>query len=497
MSQNVLNDTVSLRMATQPGRVAPLLAADAFYMALVFAWTLAVPPLGRDYALMAHPDVAGPAGRTLLVVMMRYFGDWTSGYHVTGLLLLYGCMAAILLLTRSLTRGPWWLGSVAAVLFMANPVKTEAVLNITGAQELLAALFGLCALLTYVCCRHSTNLWNRSLVLIIYLAAVTVDAANIMLFAVFIVFEYCRMPNGAGRWRRLWPTTVSGLLLLAMSGQWAAPGAFDPARMFAPLYLILYPIGMLPDNVALFQAWPVLGYGVGILLLLSGIALMYKLRNPVFSFGLLGAAALRLAQGDVTVDPVTLAGGGQLLMPVALLAIAAAGGCQAMLDNPQWRSSAVRVSTFACVLMMIAQGWVNIQWIRAGRELRRFQAAAATTFEAAPYGPVAVAPDILYCRTAPLMLSASLRYPTPFGSSIPVVPLMPVSLAPPARIRVDHYSPERLVITITGLAAPQEERPVFLTPQWWRHRAAPPRPVTRELVADDIPFPDIRIPYPE
>lgn len=52
--------------------------------------------------------------------------------------------------------------ALAAALFAVHPVHTEAVTNIVGRAELLAAFFGLVTLLSAVCSDRSTTRWRRS-----------------------------------------------------------------------------------------------------------------------------------------------------------------------------------------------------------------------------------------------------------------------------------------------------------------------------------------------
>ncbi len=477
------------------GNLKAFLLADALYLLLVFSWTLGLSPLGLDFASLAKPDKLGPVAGGLFSAMTGMFGGHAWLYLTVNLVLLYGCMALLLVLTGTLSKGPWWLGSIAAVLFMANPLKTEAVLSLGGLRYLLPGLLGLAVLLVYAWGRPRQGFWCRLLPLAAYCGAILTCPDLAPLFLVLVAFEWCFFRGIPGRRRVLWPILGIGFLAFLVSGQWAMEGAWHPARMFVPLYLVLYPIGMLPGNVALFNSWPLLGWGCGLVLVVLAVLLIRKARNPLLTFGLVGAAVFRLLQGVHTVDPVTLSGGGHLLFPIALVSLAAAGAFHALLHHPQWRTSVVRISTLVCVAAMACQGWVNWQWLQGGRVVKRFQQAAIETAALHPGQLLAVAPDLQYSGTVPVMYSQSVYYETPFSTALPVTGLMPLSLATSAEVEVTHYSSEKILVSVQGHASAVAEPPPFFSRPRWQQRKHPPGPVTLELEADARPFPLVRIPY--
>ena len=477
------------------GNLKAFLLTDALYLLLVYVWTLGLSPLGRDFAALAHPDRLGPVAGGLFSARMHFFGGHAWMYLTVNLVLVYGCMALLLVLTGMLGKGPWWLGSIAAVLFMANPVKTEAILSLSGIRYLLPGLLGLLVLAVYVRCRSGQGVLFRLLPLLFYTGTILACPEMIPLFLVIAAFEGCFFPKGTERRRRLWPIVGIGLAALCISGQWAMDGAWQPARIFTPLYLVLYPIGLLPDTVAIFEAWPLAGWGCGLALGALAVWLMYKVRTPLFTFGLIGAAAFRLLQGAHAVDPVTLAGGGNLLVPAALLSLAAAGGFQALLRHPRWRTSVVRLSTLLCVAAMACQGWTNWHWLQGGFTVQRFRQAAGEACLKHSERPLAVAPDIRYAGTVPVMYAQSVLYNTPFSTALPVAALMPLSLISPAKVEVLHYSREKITVSVRGYASAARAKPPLFSRAWWQQRNRPSEPVTLELQAETRPFPAVRIPY--
>lgn len=480
--------TAALAESIPPtGRAKPLLVADAIYLLVVYAFFLTLPPLGRDYAALARPDSVLFFGKLLAL-----FDNHAWAYLMLNLVLLYSCMALILVLTRYLTNSPWWLGSVAAVLFMANPTKTEAVLNISGIRELWPVFMALLTLLVYIRCRQSESHSIRLMPLSAYLVAILTGPVNITLFVVIVVLEYTLFKKHSRCWM---PMTLVGIIALLMGGQAFMPDAFHPAKMFVPLFYIVYPIGMLPDTVVFFEQWPTVGYALGIATAITGIWLIRKVNNPAFTFGLLGAVTFRLGQGSVVVDPVTLAGGGQLILPTALISIAIAGFFAALLKNSYWRKSVVRITTLLCIFVMGCQIWVNVQWRHAGQEVQQFQNDAIATTTATPGEAIALVPDIRYYRTAPMMLSESVKYQTPFNEPLPIIPYAPINVTPPVKITLEKYSPQEITLSVQGLVVPKPKAPPFFSRDWWLHRHEKQQPVPIHLNAKHHPFSSVIMPF--
>lgn len=485
------------------------MVADAAYLLLVFSWMLFLPPLGRDFVSLARPNTLEPVAGAVFRGCMQIFGAHPWPYHAFNLLLLYACMMLILILTRHLVRGPWWLGSVAAVLFMANPVKTEAVLHLDGMRDLLPALAGLFALLSYMALRGGRGAPPRYTALLLFLAAAGISPTNLMLMPVFAVYEAVCRPKPEG-WRFFRPIGVVGAVALLASGMWAVPGALHPLRMFAPLALIFYPIGMLPENAELLAIAPSPAAGVALvilelapvvsvvlllMLIIAVFRILRRLREPSITFGVLGALAFRLFQGSLGVDAVTLQGGGRLLIPLALLSIAAAGLCHRLMKMPECRRYVVRISTAACALVMALQVASNLEWRRAAREVERFRTAAERAHHEHPGQPLAVLPDYQYLGTAPLQFSSTVRYNTLFSRALPVHGLLPMHRIPGHEPRILKHAPERIELEVPKPPC-RRVAALRLIPGPWRRRPRVPSQERIVLTPEGPPFPEVRIPYP-
>jgi hypothetical protein len=153
--------------------------------------------------------------------------------------------------------------------------------------------------------------------------------------------------------------------------------------------------------------------------------LLRKTRHPALTFGLLAMAATQLGQGARIVDPVHLGGGGRLLLACAFYHLAFAGLCHRMLKHPKWPRTVILATTILCVVFFIVQVQSVLKWQEASRIARKFRIQAQ-----ASEGPRTVLPDYRYYDGAPLCLSDSIAYDTPFGRAVPYV--APLQLDVPA-----------------------------------------------------------------
>lgn len=72
------------------------------------------------------------------------------GYHLVNVLLHVGCAALVWALARATRLRLAWFPEIAALLFAVHPLATEAVTYINSRSGVLAALFGLAAMVSYL-----------------------------------------------------------------------------------------------------------------------------------------------------------------------------------------------------------------------------------------------------------------------------------------------------------------------------------------------------------
>ncbi len=424
------------------------------YCALVYAWMPQLHPLDRDYAAMASPESLPWLARTVFAWELHRFGAWPYGYFLVNMLLLYACMVTVFFYTRLAVRGLWWLGSLSAVLLMANPLKSEAVLNLSGVQDLLPAWLALLALLFHALHLRCRGWWTFPWALGMFALAVLPFRMNQALFPVVACTELVLAEKGT-RFRipvRLMPFLIITFAAIGTHGiAWRA-GLFATPASLLPLWLVFYPIGLLPETAAWLHQFPALAAlsGVGIVLMILGV---YRIsRNAAMLALALGACAWCAWQSTVSVDLVQMSGGGGMIVPMALMSMAFAAICGQIQRHPKWHRPIVFLTTLLCAVFFVLQARSNLAWTQAGAQVRAFQAQAAAATIRHPGETFGVAPDFQYHLGAPVRLSESVRYNTPLGPAIKVMSVLAINHVrdPGLEVRVLEWSATEARIEVRG-----------------------------------------------
>lgn len=424
------------------------------YTAVVYVWGLTVYPMGRDYTFLESPGKLPFLAGRLFRWEIAAFGANPLGYHLVNTALLYACMVCIYHFTRLVLKGPVWYGTLAATLFMANPVHSESMLNLSGVGDLLPCLAALLALTLYAASRRDEK--GTALRTLLpwgaFALAMLPYPEHAGLPFVLVLFEWLVM----GKEKRRWAVWAPYLVVTAAAWYGHAHAFriadFNPAQKMVPLYFIFYPLGFLPETAAAFHESPWLGW-VAAGAVASLLALIYrKARRPVILFGLLGMAAVRLFQADHAVDPVHLIGGGQLLLANVLFNVAAAALFCCMTDRPKWRQPVILWTTVLCLALFGLQIRSNEAWRYAGRQVRTFQQELVALANEAPGPLIGLTPDYQYYRGAPLCLGEAVTHGTAFSRPLPVVSLLPLHYAPPEvlKVAIAEWTPERAVVHVAG-----------------------------------------------
>ncbi len=434
--------------------------AMLIYLSIVYVWSLKIGPLGRDYACMAAPAQHLPfLAAQLFTLEMRLFGTWVVGYHLVNLILLFGCMLCLYQLVRLAGKGPYWFGTLAGALFMANPVHSEAVLNLSGVGDLLPCLFALAALWAYAA--HSTQPTRKKMAVAVILFALAAlpHRQNLSLIFALILFEFIIKERGERCFMRLTPFVVLALAAEAIHVDMLRMENLHPARMFAPLYFIFYPLGYLPETARNFHEKPWLGWlAAGVVLIILWL-IQRKAKRPAILFGLTAMFAVRLFQGGQFIDPVHLVGGGQLLLANALFNVAFVAMFHRMMAPPQWRHPIVSFTTILCIVFFALEIRSECAWRHASRYVESFQTQAEedTDVSGKTLGLVL---DYQYFLGAPLCLSDAVAHDTPFSRALPVRPLLPLHYdkAKPIRAEILGWSPDTATVRLNR-ASPLEAVP--------------------------------------
>jgi protein O-mannosyl-transferase len=263
------------------------------------------------------------------VTMTGFALEWAAGhgqawtFHLASVAL----YVVVCLAMARLARGtlPAWAAGVSAALFAVHPVHVEAVANIVGQSELLAALCAIAAVLLYIRWRRARLLGWRSVATLCALTALAAGAKEhgIVLPGLFALAEVTvvgdQRPAGE-RWREIRPLALAlvatGLAYVAVRLRIVGAVAGDtPSVVFAHMgtmarawtmlavvpewtRLLLWPARLVadyaPQDVTLYS-----GFDISLVpaaaLLIATLALVVVSRRqwPAGAFGI-GWTALTL-----------------------------------------------------------------------------------------------------------------------------------------------------------------------------------------------------------
>ncbi len=404
-----------------------ILAYFLFYLCLNFGWTLWFYP-GGDDGLWAFLRLGSPEN----IRMLHLF-------------LMYGCMLAVYVFVRAAVGGPWWLGSLAAVLTMANPLKTEAMISLEGTRMVLAAFLALATLALYASDTKNPSPWKAVAFLLCALASMTFRG-NAMLILVLMAYHFCVQKNLRVH-RSSWIGVIGLLTWLLMAyPDLRSFQSWNPVEMLGPLCLVPYPIGLLPETVVWFHHHAWTGWACAGLALLTLAAFSRFLRQPAFFFGLLGALLFRLGQGRMIVDWVHMTGGGNLIVPIALLTTAFVAVCGRIILHPKWLKPMVSMTTLLCLLFFGLQVRANLAWREAGSMNLHFLIDLTRT---ASEDTVGILPDFQHYAGATIGFAQTAQGIKRWEEK--TLPLLSMNYDPKVRVHVESWSPEVGKVRVEGM----------------------------------------------
>jgi hypothetical protein len=329
-------------------------------------------------------------GVYLLAVHYPAWGLLPAGTLAPRLGLLYAIMALTFLITRPVLQGPWWLGSLTAVLLMAHPLKTEALLAPGGTAELLDAL-GAVACLSVVAALapHPAGRWGA-------LGLATASAwlpwgppGGVALVAT--VYLTLAAPGSRRRARAL-------ALLPTLAGLWAVTRE-HPVEIAAALpgslvtaSLPLHPLGYLPETAATLRGMAGLAWAWIAACAVAAALLCRATRHPALVWTAV-ALPLWCLLDHRAVDWVDFQGGGRMLVPILFAVLGFAALCRQAMRHPAWGRHVVGLTTLLCVAFFVLQ----VQALRQHGAARALAVERDSTTGALPVdwrraGPGAVPP---------------------------------------------------------------------------------------------------------
>ncbi len=390
------------------------------YLSVCHAWALNLRPLGKDFAILAGADsTVTPFLRLLVDAQVQCFGENPLGYRLVAFALLYACMLLVYgWVKRMHPGGPYWLGTLAATMFMAIPVHADGVFHLTSVTTLAPAFAALLALYLHATAALDGGRAKHALALAAFILASGFFPGTRGLALVIPMVEFFVLRP---RWQDSLPRALSVALIGAAI--WALQGfplpalAVPLAQSISPLYFVFYPIGFLPEIAHLFHAHPWTGWAAFAAVAATILLILRAARRPLILFGLCAMVAYRFAGGVGPVDPVHLVGGGHLLVETALFCVTLTALFKRMMEHPKWKRFVVNGTSMLCLLYFALTIQAVSAWRLASASVAAFQAQAqaeASRTNAA----LLLVPDYRYYRGAPMALSEAISFDTPFSKPL-------------------------------------------------------------------------------
>ena len=310
------------------------------------------------------------------LTMVSFAVDWSVwggepfGFHLTNVVLHAGITALLALLL--LRFFPWWAALVGGAVFAVHPVHTEAVANVVGRAELLAATFVLVACVVYVGARRRGRLSWVALVAISvsYALAMLSKEVGVVLPALLLVLDLPavargRAGDGKAYLRARLPlfASLAAVLVGYLALRWAvlgepisslAKGTFAPDASFATRLFTMarvwpryYELSLLPTELSadyspavILPASQLTPLGlVGFALVAATVVLAVVLyrRMPEFSMAVAWAAVALLPVSNlIIVTEIVLAERTLYTPSLAVSVLAALVVTRARLSQRRW-----------------------------------------------------------------------------------------------------------------------------------------------------------------
>ncbi len=168
-----------------------------------------------------------PISNSTLWLEWRLWGLHPTGYHITNLVL---HVAAALLLWAILMQLSIPGAFLAALLFAVHPVNVESVAWIVQRRNVLAMLFFLLSIYTYLKAEHRANLWYWLCLVLFVLAMLSKGSVAILPVVLLGLTWWQRGRISAGEWARLAPFFVLAAALTALNVWFQTHGSGEAIR---------------------------------------------------------------------------------------------------------------------------------------------------------------------------------------------------------------------------------------------------------------------------
>lgn len=339
-------------------QVRLFLFLDFIYVAVVFLWVIFLPISGSDYLWFNNTFFNQPIHGSDSFILSVIFSYSSIAFRLLNFLLLYILMVILFFTTRFITGGPWWLGSLSAVLFMAHPLTQPQVIQLNGYETLFPLIMNAIPLLLFAYSVY-TETSRFIFIWLLSLLALLVSPLSVP-FILIIGFGFLlnREVQGPIPKQYIWMwlfTTVPALYFLKINQT-----NYSFSLDFIPqLSLLIYPIGWLPLSVNKYNWNGILPLFYGLLSISTVTFISWKIRRKylvLLLWGIIFLCMFSQKNGTNFSQPLQ---NPSALFPLMLFCIAISGICGIIQKQPRWKMSIVKATTVLCIIMMGCQMFLN------------------------------------------------------------------------------------------------------------------------------------------
>ncbi len=339
-------------------QVRIFLLLDLLYVSVVFLWILFLPLSGSDYLWFHNTFFNQPIQGSDSILLSVIFSYSSIFFRLLNFVLLYVLMVFLFFITRFLTGGPWWLGSLSAVLFMAHPLTGHHVIQVNGYEILFPVLINALPLLIFAYSAYTRTsrfifVWLLSL---IALLTNPLSAPFVIIIGIGLLLNN-EIQGTIPRQNFLMSFfTIFPALYSLKINQSHDSFSLD----FIPqLSLLVYPIGWLPMTQTIYNLQGVLSilYGLGGILLLVFIS--WKIKRKYIILLLWGTVFLCMFSYRNKLNLSQPLQNTSTLFPLFLFCIAVPGICGIIQQQPRWKTGIVKITTLLCIVMICSQIFLN------------------------------------------------------------------------------------------------------------------------------------------
>ncbi|GEM_PF-6408849 len=332
------------------------LLLDFLYLTITYIWIIGFPLSGDDYNIYQsfHKQYSDTLLHNLFLnpIVIRIFN----------ILLCYLNMVLIYFITKKVTKGLWWLGSLSAVIFMAHPIMNLNITQPIPSTYLLTLAIGLSVV--YI------NLENKGKKISHYLLSLICSIIAIFAYpyyALLILLTFILSPYESKSDETYFENMlkkIGDIFILSFSTLWVILNSdkfhFSP-DIFPQTSMLVYPLGWLKESQDFYSSSPLIPFisSVGLLLLL--FLIVWWVKNDTIKKLLISFVILLMFPIEPHIDLSQVIRNSHLVFPLAFGSITFAGICGEIQKLPRWNSPIIKGTFLLCFFMILFQFYLHFE----------------------------------------------------------------------------------------------------------------------------------------